>query len=288
MMEDKSLAKQGAILLATYSRPDELEKCLKSLTNQLARVEPVIVVIFQRGNIQVQRVLEKFRQDIHYLFETDALGTSPLENINFNRILGYELCFEYLKFDWVLAVEEDIVISNDSFEFCNEAMTKYWKHPLFRGVNLGSFEKMNVVNKHTYSLISYGMHGQASAITKFTWDRLPKDRLRKSSSNDGFDGQVENFLKIGFFVTPNSSRYLDYGWNGTHASQDKRDNYYQLLRESWAGDVSVLPDNYLHMQVTHNWRADALKFGFQSVTTSIVKNFLINLKRKLRIIMETN
>lgn len=287
-MEDKSPAKQGAILLATYSRPDELEMCLKSLTNQLARVEPVIVVIFQRGNLQVQRVLEKFRADIHYIFETDALGASPLENINFNRILGYELCFEYLKFDWVLAVEEDIVISNDSFDFCNEAMTKYWKNPFFRGVNLGSYEKMNVADKPTYSLISYGLHGQASAITKPTWDRLPKNTLRKFARIDGFDGQVENFLKIGFFVTSNSSRYLDYGWNGTHASRDKHDNYYQRLRESWAGDVSVLPDKYLHMQVTHNWRADAVKYGFHSVTKSIVRNILFNIKRKLGIIMKTN
>jgi len=44
----------------------------------------------------------------------------------------------------------------------------------------------------------------------------------------------------------------------------------------------------LHRQVTHNWRADAVKFGFQSVTKSIARNILFNAKRKLRIIMKTN
>lgn len=278
-MAHKSSRAHGAILLATYSRPDELEMCLKSITHQLARVEPTIVVIFQRGNSQVQSVLEKFKDKIDYLLETDSLGTTPLENINFNRILGYELCFDYLKFDWVLAVEEDIVITNDSFEFCSQVITKFWRNHFFRGVNLGSFEKMDIANTQTYSLISYGLHGQASAITKPTWDRLPKNSLKKSAKINGFDGQVENFLKMGFFVTSNSSRYLDYGWNGTHAAQDKQDNYYQRLRESWAGDVEELPAHYSHKQVKHNWRKDSLKFGIYSIVNSIIRNFYFNLKK---------
>lgn len=277
---------RGAILLATYSRPQELRNCLNSAIEQVGIARPQIIVVHQRGNKEVAQVISDFRPRIDYLIEVDTLGRSPLENINYNRILGYEICFDYLNFDWVLAIEEDIVISNDSFDFCNQTVEKYWRNPLFRGVNLGSYEIVSEKDKHTYSLLSYGLHGQAGAITKKTWRKLNKRSLFENSNRDGFDGQIEKFLKLGFFVTSNASRYLDFGWNGTHAASNEHDHYYSQLRQSWIGNLVSPYEEFKRKQIKHRWRKDSINFGIRSLIESRLKFVRQEFKDLFRIIMK--
>lgn len=276
---NESNLKSGAIFLATYSRPQELKNCLNSATNQVGSVKPIIVVLHQRGVPEVLEVINHYRNQIDYLVEIDALGKTPLENINFNRILGYEFCFDYLKLDWVLAVEEDIVISKDSFDFCRQMIERYWKSSKFRGVNLGSFEIVDENHRNTYSKLSYGLHGQASAITSKTWKGMPRARLISKSYIEGFDAQVENFLKRGFFVTSNSSRYLDFGWNGTHAAADPKSEYYLRLNQSWVGVEFPTSSEFKLLQMKHKWRSDVMKYGFKSRLLNILKYWYFSMKK---------
>lgn len=279
MATNQSVSKTGAIFLATHSRPTELRNCLKSVTEQAGDIKPIVVVLCQRGNPEVQAVINEYKNRIHYLVEINAMGKTPLENINFNRILGYQICFDYLKVDWVLAIEEDTVISKDGFIFCQQMIERYWNYSRFRGVNLGSFEIVNEKHRNTYSKLSYGLHGQAGAITSKTWKKLPKSQLIIKSNAAGFDAQVENYLKRGFFITSNSSRYLDFGWNGTHASNNPNNEYYLRLNQSWVGADYSVSNEFQLLQIRHNWRSDVMKYGFKSILLNSFKHWYFSIKK---------
>ncbi len=271
--------KSGAILLATHSRPVELRNCLNSATGQDGSIKPTLVVLHQRGNPEVREVIEEYKSKIDYLVEMDAFGKTPLENINFNRILGYKICFDYLNFDWVLAIEEDIVIAKDSFNFCQQIIRRYWDNSKFRGVNLGSYEIVDQSLRDTYSKLSYGLHGQAGAITRKTWKKLNRSQLIGRSSIEGFDAQVENYFKRGFFITSNASRYLDFGWNGTHAAPNPNNEYYLRLQQSWVNVDLPSSGDFRHLQIKHNWRRDAINYNFKSRITSFFKYWYYSIKK---------
>jgi hypothetical protein len=134
-----------------------------------------------------------------------------------------------------LAVEDDIELGTDAIRFVSEMFQVHQKKVLFRGVNLGSFELEGQVSLEGFSRLSYGLHGQAAAISKRTWRHFSPKKLIKNARTTPLDSAMENFLKMGYMVTPNRSRYLDNGWNGTHAPKDPNDSYFKKLRKSWVG-----------------------------------------------------
>jgi hypothetical protein len=117
-------AESGAILIVAFSRPQELRKCLDSVRNQSFDQLPVIV-LHHLGNDEVTRVIEDNRDLISNLFYFNSIGSSPLQNINLNRILGYKICFEIMLFDWVIAIEDDIELAYDAVEFVIEMHDRY-------------------------------------------------------------------------------------------------------------------------------------------------------------------
>jgi hypothetical protein len=254
---------QGAVLVVAFNRANELRKCLSSIIDQTGMNCP-LVVFHQIGNQSVREVIDEYESKIHKLISFTPLGETPLENINTNRILGYEYCFQILKSDWVLAVEDDIELGADAISFVSEMFQVHQKNVLFRGVNLGSFEVENQANLAGYSRLSYGLHGQAAAISKRTWRHFNPKKLLNKARATPLDSAMENFLKLGYMVTPNRSRYLDNGWNGTHAPKDPNDSYFTKLRKSWVGSEPFFVDRYQLQQMKHSWRADCRSFTFTS------------------------
>jgi hypothetical protein len=255
---------QGAVLVVAFDRAKELRKCLTSIVNQTELNCP-LVVFHQIGNQSVKEVIDEFEPKIHKIVSFTRLGETPLENINTNRILGYEYCFQILNSEWVLAVEDDIELGGDAIRFVSEMFQVHEKKVWFRGVNLGSFELENKVSLEGYSKLSYGLHGQAAAISKRTWRHFNPRKLLKSATTTPLDSAMENFLKMGYMVTPNRSRYLDNGWNGTHAPKDPNDSYFKKLRKSWVGSNPFVVDRYQHQQMVHSWRSDCRSFTFTSL-----------------------
>jgi hypothetical protein len=132
---------------------------------------------------------------------------------------------------------------------------------------------------NTYSKISYGLHGQAAAITEKAWRKIDRQEIFKRSGIEGLDSQLEPILKRGFFATSNASRYLDFGWDGTHAAKDSEDPYYQRLKESWVGDSYRFVGDYKLSQIHHSWRKDALPYGIWSRT----RNKLMQVKHWIKV-----
>lgn len=269
----------GVVLVVAFDRSNELRKCLSSIVNQTGLKCP-LVVFHQIGNQSVKQVIDEFERDIYKLVSFTSLGETPLENININRILGYEFCFQILKSEWVLAVEDDIELGGDAIRFVSEMFQVHQKKFLFRGVNLGSFELKNHASLDGYSRLSYGLHGQAAAISKRTWVHFNRKKLIRKASTVPLDGAMENFLKMGYMVTPNRSRYLDNGWNGTHAPKDPNDLYFKKLRKSWVGSDPIFVESYQHRQISHSWRSDCRPFTFTSllrVSFEVIRNKIVYL-----------
>jgi hypothetical protein len=272
----------GAILIVAFSRPQELRKCLNSIRNQSINGLPV-VVLHQTGNTEVSQVIEENLDLISNLFQFNNIGYSPLQNINLNRILGYKICFEIMLFDWVIAIEDDIELASDAVEFVIQMHERYKNKKMYRGINLGSLENSKNAKINTYSRLSYGLHGQASAIPERTWAKFNSRRAVSSSITEPLDSLMENFLKRGYMITPNRSRFKDNGWNGTHAPKDPKDKYFSSIEKSWTGYNTKRVTFYVQSDQNHSWRRDARVFSWSTpflIYVSYLRRiFLVKVKK---------
>lgn len=247
-----------AIVVTTFCRPEILDKCLASIINANTEQQFPIVIIWQVGDLETSDVLAKYEDNIDHLIKIRSLGKTPLENINMNRILGTHFAFNYLKCEFVIGIEEDSMISSDALDFCNNVWHRYRGNRKFRGINLGSFELPSIAAEKDYSLIRYGTNGQAGGISKRVWSNYNFHQMMKNASAIAFDSMLENYMKTGFVVTPNRSRYVNFGWDGTHAPKDKEDSFYKRIEASWLSSPSDLSSDYKLRNITHSWREDAI------------------------------
>jgi hypothetical protein len=276
---------KGVIGIAAFSRAHELDRCLESVVKARSVRDLPLLVLHQQGHAAVGDVIQKWRSEIQILLQVEALGSTPLQNINLNAILLRNLAFQELQSDWFLGVEEDVVIGGDSIAFIESMMKKYRKTPAFRGVNLGSAIPRNLGSEVEYSRIRYGLHGQAGAIPKNVWEHFNNDRMLKYSNQNGLDGMMENYLKSGFMCWPNLSRYLDNGWNGTHAPKDSNDAYYQNLRQSFVDLSADTKLVYIKNDMHNPWREDCFNYKPLATPFHFTKNLLNHvLHSKLRTI----
>lgn len=253
------------ILVNAYARTSELDSCLRSVVNASKNFGTTRLLVHQLGVPESCKISEKYKEffDIKYL---SPLGENALQRINHNRIVGLTELFDNRGMDAVLAIEDDIEIAHDAVNFCMNSLDLYKNNRNFRGINLGSrIEKPNNADSlREYSLIRYGLHGQAGVITQNTWVQINRWRLL-DNLDSGFDAKIEQFLKTGFMVTPNHSRYLDRGFDvyATHAEKNPLHRDFVLNKKSFVGDQYwPVPDKYILKQENHGvWRNDALEFN---------------------------
>jgi hypothetical protein len=248
------------------------------------------VLVLQTGYPDVEKIVARYEKHFDLVVRVKKYYEITLGNINQNRIIGTSICFDLLNSDVVLGVEEDTLIAFDALHFVSEMCEKYKFCKAFRGVNLGSFESNTEVNRSTYSLLRFGLHGQAGALTKNTWKHFSLSFLLQDMCNMGWDSKIESYLKTGFLATPNASRLLDQGWGGTHQSTDPNSPYFANQRSSWVGTMPIPIRKFQNKNIIHTWRKDAriyknnesfiywakhnryLYGGFQSIRKKLRKN----------------
>jgi hypothetical protein len=211
-------------------------------------------------------------------------GELPIERlIDRNRALAYDLAFRSLDADACLVVEDDVLLAPDALAFCRSMLERYTESRLFRGVNLGSHETGPKATPEGYSLLRFGLHGQAAMLPARTWRHLSDAGLLDWRKQGHWDARIEDHMKSGFVATPNRSRYLDLGTRGVHRNSRSDGVYFAKLQESWVGDEPVMPDLYRHEQIQHAWRRDARsyrKWEFVRYQPALLKWFRI-LRRTL-------
>ena len=249
-----------AIVIFTYARAQLLRDSISSVLAAVGNDHWKKVLVHQLGNLEVKSVVDEFANSFDIIVSIEGQQKTTLGNINFNRILGTQICFETLGAEMVLGIEEDSMIGYDSLAFIEEIFEQYSEQNAFRGINLGSFETGTDENFYTYSLLRFGLHGQAGVLTKRTWNRISKENLLNNIDVEGWDSRIEHFLKSGFMVTPNRSRLLDRGWIGTHAPTDSEDPYFKNMQASWVGTSAFPVKPFTLEQSIHSWRRDAIGF----------------------------
>lgn len=278
-MEQES---RGAICVATYSRAEDLDRCITNIVAARQGKNIPLIVVHQRGFESVSQVIAKWKSEIQVLVQSEAQGRSALENINLNSLLGREIAFMWLQADWCLGVEDDVQISCDAIDFVLEMHKRHSKNPFFRGVNLGSKVSFDESKNGFYSLVRFGIHGQASMITKKTWRHFNVKKLRRKSSVSGLDAMMEHYVKTGFMCTPRNSRYLDNGWNGTHSSPDPNDEHYLRIRESYFDGHTGNPRQYELRKFYAPWRSDSKPFSLLQIIPVLAINKIRHLRYLLK------
>ena len=279
-----------SLVIFANSRAELLTSCIESVLNSHGAEYWDKVLVLQTGYPDVEKIVARYEKHFDLVVRVKKYYEITLGNINQNRILGTSICFDLLNSDVVLGVEEDTLIAFDALHFVNEMCEKYEFNKAFRGVNLGSFESNTEVNRSTYSLLRFGLHGQAGALTKNTWKHFSLSFLLQDMCNMGWDSKIESYLKTGFLATPNASRLLDQGWGGTHQSTDPNSPYFANQRSSWVGTMPIPIRKFQNKNIIHTWRKDAriyksnesfiywakhnryLYGGFQSIRKRLRKN----------------
>jgi len=242
-----------SIVISCFSRAELLDICLKAVTTAENFDQFNLIVLHQKGHPAVLEILEKYEAEIDFRLVINSQLTTPLENINWNRLTTYRFSFDVLQSEFTLGIEEDVEISKDALTFLIDTHNRYRKSRKYRGANLGSVA-LNGSSK-AYNLMRYGLHGQAGTITRKTWNALPikiiEGRLRKFP----LDAMFEAYLKTGFMVTPVRSKYIDRGWGGTHAPKDPDDSHYKMLQDSFQNESSC-SYSVSTLDPLPNWRDD--------------------------------
>lgn len=261
-----------SLVIFANSRPLLLRSCIESVLGAYESDNWKKVLVLQIGYQEVEDVFKEYEAQFDLAIRVKKQHQTTLGNINQNRILGTSICFDLFKSDVVLGIEEDTSIGYDSLYFVNEMCDLYRSNKSFRGVNLGSFEPNTEENRYTYSLLRYGLHGQAGALTKKSWQKFSLTELLKDIDKDGWDSRIESYLKTGFLATPNASRLLDQGWDGTHQPTDPNSPYFVNQRISWVGTKELPIREFKRKNIQHSWRKDAKNFRRYESFIYVAKN----------------
>jgi hypothetical protein len=246
-----------AIVIFAYARAELLRDSIQSILGAAGSQDWSKVIVCQLGHEDVERVVREFENNFDLVLRLKGQHESTLGNINQNRLVGTSICFDLFKSEIVLGIEEDTMIGYDALAFIDRMVLRYGSKRAFRGVNLGSHETKTEGNLHTYSLIRFGLQGQAGVITRRTWKKLSEQKLLDNISSQGYDSWMEYCLKSGFMVTPNASRFLDRGWIGTHVPTDSMHPYFEKQRLSWVGTNAFTIRDFERVDLVHSWRKDA-------------------------------
>jgi len=251
---------KGAVLILTHSRAELLDELIASIESQVPNQNLPLIVVQQTGSNDVAKVINKWKHKITFLIETDGSANTVADNIGRNRLAGYSTAFDSLGADWVLAVEDDILLATDALNFTEFVMNKFYKDKNFRGINLGSRLPKSDLGKNSYCKTRFGVYGQGAVLPVTSWNRMRKWRILDKCRSGHWDAGMESFMKTGFSIAPNNSRYLDRGWGGTHASSNQNDPYFIDLEESFVGLYASDNNFYFQRDLGYFWRSDLRKY----------------------------
>lgn len=249
------------VVIFAHSRALLLAESLERFIGASNSEDWNLVVVQQKGFKEVDQIVESFSKEIDILFQFEAVSSHYLANINFSRLSGWQIAFETLQSQIVLGIEEDTSIAKDALIFTKNIYEEYRNDKHFRGINLISYLPYSDNLLHSYSIRRYGLSGQAGALTRASWERLPIDSLLNLGSREEWASHIEPFMKTGFTVFSNQSRAQDKGWGGTsNPSGTRSDPYFQSHMQSWTGEHSCSTKFEEINLLANVWREDAILY----------------------------
>jgi hypothetical protein len=256
------------ILYLCFNRRKETNLSLSFLEKCLNISEYSLVVVRQNGNSDVAQLINniKFIKTHHLITE---YRSNSYSSINQNMHLGLTYCFDLLKAESVLILEDDLLVSPDILNFTSKLIEKYKFREDFRSVNCFSAEKFNKNIVREYSLFSYGI-GQGWCISNKTWNKLKI--FWTGNENMHFDALVEPFMKTGFVCMPSCSRIKNIGWgiSSSHSPQNENNEFYVNLENSWVNhSEEIISEYFFNQNMVYFWRNDCKSYHGSKILSKL-------------------
>jgi hypothetical protein len=253
--------KTFSVVIFCHNRSQLLEQSILSVINADDFRNWNFIVVQQIFNPEIDNVLNLYDKEIDLLLRFPDIGHGVLGNINYGRLLGTSCAFDLFASDLVLGIEEDTQISKDALTFIQHQYDLRFKDPNFRGVNLCSYIPYSVENRDSYSLLRFGVSGQAGALTSKTWGKLKLSEMLKDIGEEEWASRMEPLLKTGYMVHPNNSRLFDQGWAGySNPFSEETDDSFSRQHLSWVNQYVTDSAKYIHRDRMGLWREDAIVY----------------------------
>ncbi len=256
------MIKKG-ISITSYNRPKIFKKCLNHLKKAYLINNYEIVIVQQNINNEFEKIIkDSGLKNIHIIKTTYPKTWNPYKKMTINGFKGFQYCFEKLKCDMGIYLEDDIVVSNDFFLFSEHILKKYEKDQNFFAVNGFSKEVFNKKKIGLYSKFVYGI-GKGWGINKNKWSVIKKLWNNKfiNSLDPAYDGPIENYIKKNYFyvVMPICSRTYELVSDGVSIKKENKD-YFKNLKNSFV-KIKKNKINYKYSFFErYNWRKDCKKY----------------------------
>jgi hypothetical protein len=218
-LSDAVHAGRGAILVLCHRRTEHLQKVLDSLVN-CANIENFTTVFVVQDPIPpVLKIVEAFPTDKRVLTVDGSSYSSPAQAINGNLFRGLNYVFWEMASDYVIVLEDDIVVSKDSLIYFTHVIHSFRGVRSFRGVNGFSMLVPPISLSNAFVKTHFGL-GWGWATDKRNFKRIL--RYWKGSEDDHWDFIFEPYIRSGFVVNPLRSRILNIGFDetATHTAAD--------------------------------------------------------------------
>jgi hypothetical protein len=273
---------KGAIVLVAYNRPVELRSVISAIKNCKREEINELVIALQLGNDEVQDICSKIDWIKTRITISNPDFVSIKKRINYNVFQGISSAFQNSLNDWIVLIEDDIVVASDFFRFVSRIMAQYSGEEKFFGVNGFSGIHSEKVTPSEFGTYRYGF-GWGWAINRKIWNYL--NNYWNGNEDFHWDVLIEPVVKTGFVVMPLQSRILNIGFNERASHTFKIDGGVDTqetkLKESFMS--SDFAGQYVERTQHLNWRRDCRIYIDSGSIRGKIVGLVYNIENILRI-----
>lgn len=208
---------KGALLFITYNRPVHFERVMSAAEESHGFEKLLKIVVQQGSNRNISNFIAKREYDVCLLKTQFLQKTSSRARINYNMHLGVMTAFEQFDCDFIIVLEDDIVVSPYFFTFVESVMKEHLQNVKFRAVNGFSqnlFSSDQVIDKFGYIRLNYGV-GWGWAMPRRTYFALKNSWT--GMEDDHWDSLIEPYFRTGYVINPSLSFISNIGLEGSGA-----------------------------------------------------------------------
>lgn len=215
---------------------------------------------------------EKLKKKFNHLIIIETFinsNKSKIQATNYNIYRGFKFCFYKLQSEYVVHIEDDILVSRDFLAFINDVYKQNIEEKNFFAINGFSCGFENHNYKNIFSKFYFGI-GKGWMIPKRSWliiQNTMKKICNKNQENY-FDFEIENFIRDKYFVVnPYFSRTLEIPSIGSNTTYEffnskKYKNWKNSFDQVKNKDPFKKYIYYSNLKI--NWRSDFDNYNFQN------------------------
>ena len=262
-------SRPGAILILCHARTEHLIKVLESIKLASTVQEWDIVICAQDPTTEVLQIikntkLQNLYVEVRSLKEKDF---SVKKCINSNLFWGMNHIFNVLGKEYVVVLEDDVVISPSFLEYMCYFLTRFQKSRSFRGVNsVSSF--VGDQNENSFGKYSQGLMW-GWGITNRVFQKLEKFWTGEEDAH--WDYYLEPFLRTGFVINPMYSQVKNIGFDSTASHTKDAPELENAINESFRKGLTLKPNKWRESEIDFRMRKDYLHLSRRK----LIRNFLV-------------